>query len=111
RAHRSAVAEMGDDHVLARDLRRYRAQLSGNELVGEAVKAVATYALVVIGARQSVCVVDEGMATMEGGVEAGDLRRRRERLHRRFDAGDIVRLVEWRERDERLQLREGGVVY
>ena len=92
---------MGDDHVLARDLRRYRAQLAGDELVGEAVKAVAAHALVVIGARQSVCVVDEGMAAMESGVETGDLRRRRKGLHRRFDAGDIVRLVERRERNER----------
>src|SRR6202453_4044819 len=95
-AHRRAVAEMGDDHVLSRDLWRYRAQLSGDELVGKAVKAIAAHALVVIGARQRVCVVDEGMATMEGGVETRDLRRRRERLHRRFDAGDIVRSEERR---------------
>ena len=70
------------------------------------MKAVAAHALVVIGAGQSVCVVDEGMAAMESGVEARDLRHRREGLHRRFDAGDIVRLVERRERNERLQLRE-----
>src|ERR1700744_5910743 len=103
RAHRGAIAEMGDDHVLSRDLWRYRAQLSGDELVGEAMKAIATHALVVIGARQRVGVVDERMAAVESGVEARDLRRGRESLHRRFDAGDIMRLVERRERDERLQ--------
>src|SRR4029077_3977524 len=36
RAHRSAIAEMGDDHVLSRDLWGYRAQLSGDELIREA---------------------------------------------------------------------------
>ena len=74
------------------------------------MKAVAAHALVVIGAGQGVGVVDEGMAAMEGGVEAGDLRRRRESLHRRFDAGDIVRLVERRERNERRKLGERCVV-
>ena len=66
---------MGDDHVLARDLRRDRAQLAGDVFVGEAVEAVAPHALVVIGARQRERVGDEGMAAVEGGVEAGDLRR------------------------------------
>ena len=70
------------------------------------MKAVAAHALVVIGAGQGVGVIDEGMAAMEGGVEAGDLRRRRECLHRRLDAGDIVRLVERRERNERAQVGE-----
>ena len=74
------------------------------------MKAVAAHALVVIGAGQGVGVVDERMAAMEGGVEAGDLRRRRERLPRRLDAGDVVRLVERRERDQRPQLRERRLV-
>ena len=91
---------MGDDHVLARDLRRDAAQLAGDELVGEAVEAVAAHAFVVIGARQREGVGHERMAAMEGGVEAGDLRDRRKGLHRRFDAGDVVRLVQRRERDE-----------
>ena len=42
------------------------------------MEAVAAHALVVIGARQRERVGDEGMAAMEGGVEAGDLRHRRE---------------------------------
>ena len=74
------------------------------------MKAIATHALVVIGARQGVGVIDEGMAAMESGVEARDLRRRRKSFHRRFDARDIVRLVEGRKRDERFQLRKRGVV-
>ena len=65
---------MGDDDILARDLGRDRAQLAGDELIGESVKAVAAHALVVIGARQREGVVDERVAAMESGVEAGDLR-------------------------------------
>ena len=47
---------------------------------------------------------------MESGVEAGDLRRRREGLHRRLDPGEIVRLVQRRERNEPLKLRDRGLV-
>ena len=101
---------MGDDDVLARDLRRDRPQLAHDIFVGEPVEAVAAHALVVIGARQGEGVGDEGVAAMERGVEAGDLRRRRECLHRRLDAGDVVRLVQRRERDERPQLRERRLV-
>ena len=66
------------------------------------MEAVPPHALVVIGARQRKGVVDKRMAAMESGVETGDLRRRREGLHRRLDAGDVVRLVERRKRDEPL---------
>ena len=101
---------MGDDDVLARDLRRDLAQLSGDELVGKSVKAVTAHALVVIGAGQSEGVVDEGVAAMESGIEAGDLRRRREGLHRRLDPGEVVRLVQRRERNEPLKRRDHGLV-
>ena len=50
------------------------------------------------------------MTSVERGVEAGDLRRRRERLHRRYDPGEIVWLVERGERNEPLQLRDHGLV-
>ena len=60
------------------------------------MKAVTAHALVVIGARQGERVVDEGVVAMEGSVEAGDLRDRREGLHRRQDPGEIMRLVQGR---------------
>ncbi len=66
---------MGDDDVVARDLRRDRAQLAHDELVRQSMKAVPAHTLVVIGAGQGVGVVDEGMGAVEGGVEARDLRR------------------------------------
>ena len=68
------------------------------------MEAVTADALVIIGARQREGVGDEGMGAMEGGVEAGDLRYRRERLHRRLDSGDVMRLVQGRERDELAEL-------
>ena len=101
---------MGDDDVLAGDLGRDFAQLSHDVLVGESVEAVAAHALVVIGARQRIGVVDKRMAAMESGVEAGDLRRRWKRLHRRLDTGDIVRLVQRRKRNELLEGRDHGLI-
>ena len=97
---------MGDDHVLTRDLRRDLPERMRDVFVRQSVEAVATHALFIIGARQRERVGHERMAAVEGGVEAGDLRRRRERLHRRLDAGDVVRLVQRRKRDQRPQLRE-----
>ena len=94
---------MGDDNILAGDLRRHFAQLPRDELIGKAVEAVTADARVVIGARQSESVVNEGMAAMESGVEAGDLRDRRERLHRRQDPRKVMRLVQGGERNEALQ--------
>ena len=46
------------------------------------------------------------MAAVKGGVEAGDLRRRREGLHRRFDPGAVVRLVQRGERNEPPEFRQ-----
>ena len=84
-------------------------QLLHDVLVGEAVKAIAPHAFVVIGARQRESVGDERMAAMESGVEAGDLRRPRKRLHRRFDPREVVRLVEGRERDQGAQARRASL--
>ena len=110
RAHRGAVAEVGDDHVLARDLGRHLPQRPYDVFVGQPVKPVAPHALVVIGARQGEGVVHEGMAAMERRVETGDLRRSGKSADRRLDPGDVVRLVKGRERDELAQLGEYGLV-
>ena len=50
------------------------------------------------------------MAAVEGRVEAGDLRLSGKGADRRLDAGDVVRLVERRERDELAQLGEHRLV-
>ena len=67
------------------------------------MEPVAAHAFVVIGARQPVDVGDERLGAMEGGVEAGDLRRLRERFERRLDAEDVERLVQLAERDQGAQ--------
>ena len=62
------------------------------------MEAVAPHALVVKLTRQREDVIDEWMGAVESGVEAGDLPHMRPRLARRENAGDIVRLVQRRER-------------
>ncbi len=72
RAHRGAVAEMRDDHVLARDLRRHLLQRAHDVFVRKAVEAVAAHALVVIGARQG-----EGVGHERDGCGGRPCRSRR----------------------------------
>ena len=74
------------------------------------MKSVPAHALIVIGARQGEGVIHKRMAAVEGSVETGDLRRCREGLHRRFDAGNVVGLMERRKRDQGAQPREDRVV-
>ena len=102
RAHRGAAAEVGDDHAAAGDLGRDLGQAVGDVFVAEAVEAVAADALVVEGARQGVAVGMRGVAAVEGGVEAGDLRHGpgRSPSTRRI-GGEVVRLVQRRQRLER----------
>ena len=89
---------MGDDDAAAGDLGRHLGQALGDVFVGEAVEAVAADALVVERARQGVAVGVRGVAAVEGGVEAGDLRHVRVDLHREADRREVVRLVQRRQR-------------
>ena len=74
RAHGGAAAEMGDDHAALGNVGRHLRQPARDVFVGQAVKAVAAHALLVEAARERVAVGNLGMAAVEGGVEAGDLR-------------------------------------
>ena len=74
RAHAGAAAEMGDHDPALGDLRRDLGQHARDVLVGQAVEAVAADALVVEPAGQGEPVGELGMAAVERGVEAGDLR-------------------------------------
>ena len=73
---------------------------AGHVFVGQAVKAVAAHALIVKRARQRESVVDEGMRAVKRRVETGDLRHAGKCRPGRFDAGEVVRLVQRRERNE-----------
>ena len=103
RAHRGAAAEVGDDHPAAGDLGRDLGEAAGDVLVAEAVEAVAADALVVERARQGVAVGVLGVAAVEGGVEAGDLRQVGVDRRDEADGGEVVRLVQRRQRLERGQ--------
>ena len=85
------------------DLRRDLGQHARDVLVGQAVEAVAADAVVVEPARQGEPVGELGMAAVEGGIEAGDLRQVGLDRGDRADAGEIVRLMQRRERTERLE--------
>ena len=106
RAHRGAAAEVGDDHPAAGDLRGEFGEAAGDVLVAQAVEAVAADALVVEGARKGVAVGVLGVAAVEGGVEAGDLRQARVDRRDDADGGEVVRLVQRRQRLERGQAGE-----
>ena len=74
------------------------------------MEAVTAHAFVIVGGRQRESVRDERVGAMEGGVEAGHLRKRRESLDRRLDPGDMMRLVQRRKRNEPLELRQHRTV-
>ena len=74
-----------------------------DEFVGQPMKAKAPQAPLVIGARQRVGVVDEGVAAMKRRVETHHLRHARKRPVGGLDAGEVMRLVQRRERRQRLE--------
>ena len=101
RAHRGAVAEMGDDHVLARDLGRDLLQRARDVFVGQAVESVAAHALVVIAtAAARRCRDTNGWLRWKAVSKQATCGVSGKGANRRLDAGDVVRLVQRRERDE-----------
>ena len=74
------------------------------------MKAVAPDALLVVLARQREGIGHERVAAVKRGVEAGHLRRPREGDTRRVDAGQIVRLVQRRQRHQGFELGPAVVV-
>ena len=88
---------MGDDDAAGGHLGRHLGEAVGDVFVAEAVEAVAADALVVEAARERVAVGVRGVAAVEGGVEAGDLRHVRVDRHREADRREVVRLVQGRQ--------------
>src|SRR5271163_3402231 len=106
RTHRSAAAEMSHDDPAGRDPRRHERQAARDKFIGQAVEAVAAYALRVEPLRDRVMVSDRAVAAVERGVEAGDLGKaghaRKYRTHRR----EIVWLMERRQRNIAFEMRQ-----
>jgi hypothetical protein len=69
-----------------------------NVLVGEAVKTVAAHALVIKAFWDGIMVRDRAVPAMERGVEAGNLPQMRKTRENGTDRGEVVRLVQRRER-------------
>src|SRR3546814_19888433 len=75
---------------------------AGDELVGEAVEAVAAQSLLGEGQRQAVELVACRDRAVKGGVEAGDLRNGCGSCRESTDACEVVRLVQRGQRHEAL---------
>ena len=70
------------------------------------MKAVTAHTLLGVATRQSERLRHRRLGPMKGGIEAGDLRERRRVFRHRSDRCQILRLVQRRQRNERLQLVE-----
>ena len=75
------------------------------------MKPVATNALFSETARQSERLSQIGLGTMEGCVEAGNLRNLRRGLHDRANRREVVRLMQGRERFEFREIIEHGLCH
>src|SRR5215472_14378725 len=89
RAHRCTAAQMGNDHAPGGNLWRHLRQPAGNVFVGEAVEPVAAHTLRIEALRDGVVVRKCVVATVKGGVEAGDLRKVGEAGEKRADWGEV----------------------
>ena len=106
RAQARAVAEMRDDDLAAGAFGRDPRQGRGDVFVRQPVKPVAADALRRQFARQGELLRHGRLGMVEGGIEAGDLRDARRRRGDGADRRDMVRLMQWRQRDQGLQCRE-----
>jgi hypothetical protein len=102
-----AGTKVGHDHPASRQRRRDLRQPPGNELVADAVEAVALRSDVA-GQRHRLGQVAH--RRVETRVEAGHLRQARPRLRHSPDRGQIVRLVQRCQGHECLEFGEHRVV-
>ena len=97
-AEAGAVAEMQRQDALWQRLARKVRQRADEARVGNAVKAVAADAFRVLLRRQCIAQCHVRIGGVEGGVEGGILRKARRRFGQRADGGEVVRIVERRQR-------------
>ena len=101
---------MGDNDASAGDIGRDLRQPLGDVLVGKAVEAVASDPFGMQLVRDRIVVGERIMIAVECGIEAGDLRQRREILRQGFDRSEIMRLMQRRQRYVALQARHDGLI-
>ena len=112
RAERRAVAEMAaHDFQLARTPLQKLRRRQRHVAVRRTVEAVAPHALLLVKlVRQTVEIRVARQRRVKRRVEHRDVRRGGEDAARLANAGDVHRIVQRRERTERLDLREHRVV-
>jgi len=91
RAHRAAAAEMGNDDPAVGQCGIDLLQAPGDELVGDAVKAVAQNALAVQRLRYRQPLHELVVAAMKPGIEHGDLAHTGQPLVNEFDRCELAR--------------------
>jgi hypothetical protein len=84
--------------------------LQQDRFVGQAVETVSTHTGVEQRLRQCEAAVQLGLRGVEGRVEARHLRHALEGAARRKHAGQVVRLVQRRQRHQRFDAGQHGVV-
>ena len=100
RAGARPAAEVGHHHAPVRDLRRDLGQDRRDVLVRQSVEPVPLHAGTAQLTREGHQLRHGGLAAVEARVEARHLRHARQPLGRGLDRGDVVGLVQRRERDE-----------
>jgi hypothetical protein len=95
---------MSDDHIAMRLGQAAPTQFAGDVTVGDAVEAITHHALIMQGTRQCEAPRQGILAGMEGGIEGGRLRQPRTQPRDGADQAQVLRLVQRRQRGQRLQL-------
>src|SRR4029453_4842117 len=101
-----AAAEVRDDNFLSGNLRKDVVQNAGDVFIRESMKAVAPHALFFNFVRQGNEVNDRRVRTVETRGETGDLGNIGQTIENCFDRGEVVRLMQRRQRNQFVQLSQ-----
>ena len=85
---------MSDNDAPRRSLRRGVRQAGGDVFIGEAVKAVSAHAFGMQVLRNGIIISSRAVISVEGRIEAGNLRKLWKICKNRSDRSEIARLVQ-----------------
>lgn len=105
-AQTGAVAQVRQDHASISQCRDEIAQLAGQVFIRQSMETVAAHAGAGIGMWQPQAGGDRWHVTMKGGIETCDLLQFGTQALDGFHRGEMVRLMQWRQRYELLQCRQ-----
>ena len=110
RAHAGAAPKMRHHQFAVGAFRGHVGQGRHDKLVRKTMKTIASYSPRAIGARQCERLGDGRLTVVKGGIETSNLRHLRRGCRNGSDGGDIVRLMERRERYQLCKLRQHDVI-